>query len=213
VPAQFTLDLGMTLMDTALDIPRSARKEREVQYRDGLIIALLSLWPIRRRSIAALSVARHLELSPDRADIQLFPEDTKSRRHESWPVPDALLPYLHRYLHDIRPRLVGRSDHEALWPSLKGGSLGAGQIYTMVRRRTEEAFGRSMGLHDFRRAAATFLAMEAPEKVGLTPGILGHANADVGDRHYNLARTVTASRRHLQTVSAVKARLRSPVRT
>ena len=27
-----------------------------------------------------------------------------------------------------------------------------------------------MGLHDFRRAAATFLAMDAPEKIGLIPG-------------------------------------------
>jgi hypothetical protein len=31
-----------------------------------------------------------------------------------------------------------------------------------------------MGLHDFRRAAATFLTMDAPEKIGLIPGLLPH---------------------------------------
>ena len=59
-----------------------------------------------------------------------------------------------------------------------------------------------MALHDFRRAAATFLAMDTPEKVGLTPGILQHAGPDVADRHYNLSRGMQASRRHAQTMSS-----------
>jgi len=36
-------------------------------------------------------------------------------------------------------------------------------------------------------AAATFLAMDAPEKVGLIPGILQHASPEVSEQHYNLA--------------------------
>jgi hypothetical protein len=46
VPPWHTLDFGIELMDEALGLP-SARKQREIQYRDGLLIALLSLWPIR----------------------------------------------------------------------------------------------------------------------------------------------------------------------
>jgi hypothetical protein len=65
-----------------------------------------------------------------------------------------------------------------------------------------------MALHDFRRAAPTFLAMDAPEKIGLVPGILQHANAETGDRYYNLARSSAASKRHVQAVSTVRARLR-----
>ena len=52
-----------------------------------------------------------------------------------------------------------------------------------------------MGLHDFRRAAATFIAMDAPDKIGLIPGVLQHASPDVSEQHYNLARSVEASRR------------------
>ena len=66
-----------------------------------------------------------------------------------------------------------------------------------------------MALHDFRRAAATFLAMQSPEMVGLTSGVLQHASPEIAKRHYNLARSVSASRRHAGTVSAMKEQLRA----
>src|SRR5262249_51559316 len=50
VPAWRTLDLGIELMDEAPKLSRTGHKQREIQYRDGLLLALLSLWPIRRRS-------------------------------------------------------------------------------------------------------------------------------------------------------------------
>ena len=90
--------------------PSNGHKQRELQYRDGLLIALLSLWLIRRRSIAALTVSRHLEFDAAGVNILLYPEDTKAKRAESFRVPeDQLLPYLLRYLKEIRPRLLGRS--------------------------------------------------------------------------------------------------------
>jgi site-specific recombinase XerD len=204
-----TLDLGIELMEEAIGIPATGHRRRELQYRDGLIIAILSLFPFRRRSLAALTVSRHVELGEDRADILLFSEDTKGKRAESVPVPDQLLPYLKHYLAEIRRRICAKTT-DALWPSRQGCALGGDQIYKIVRRWTEARFGKSMALHDFRRAAATFLAIEAPEKIGLTPGILQHASPDTGDRHYNLARGTMASRRHGKVISAVRARLQSP---
>ena len=86
VPPWQTLDLGMELMDKALTLP-SARKQRELQYRDGLLLALLSLWLIRRRSIAVLTVSRHLEFDAGGVNILLYPEDTKAKRAENFRVP------------------------------------------------------------------------------------------------------------------------------
>jgi hypothetical protein len=65
-----------------------------------------------------------------------------------------------------------------------------------------------MSLHDFRRAAATFLAMDAPEKIGLIPGVLQHASPEVGERHYNLARSVHAGQRFTAHLAEAKNRLR-----
>ena len=73
VPPGQTLDLGIELMDEALTLPITGHKQREIQYRDGLLLALLTIWPIRRRSLAALTVSRHLEFDDAGVNILLYP--------------------------------------------------------------------------------------------------------------------------------------------
>ena len=208
VPAWYTLDFGIDLMDEAPTLQTSAHRQREIQYRDGLLLALISLWPIRRRSLASLTASRHVEFDAAGVNLLLYPEDTKSKQAESFRIPEELLPYLERYLREIRPRLVGRNDHDGLWPSLKCCPLTAGRIYDIVRARTYAKFGKAMGLHDFRRAAATFIATDAPDKVGLIPGVLQPASPEVGEQHYNLARSMEASRRHAAHLERTRAKLR-----
>jgi hypothetical protein len=206
VPPWYTLDFGIEMMKEAATLPSTGR-ERDLYYRDGLLIALLSAWPIRRRSIAALTVTNHLELDAAGVNILLYPEDTKSKRAESFRVPDELLPYLLRYLKEIRPRLIGRREHDGFWASSKGCPLSSCRIYDIVRARITAKFGKAMGLHDFRRAAATFIATDAPEKTGLIPGVLQHASSDVSEL-YNLARSVEASRRFAAYFAKTRSRLR-----
>jgi hypothetical protein len=208
VPPWQTFDLGIELMDNALNLPITGHKQREIQYRDGLIFAILSLWLLRRRSLAAPTVSRHLDINANGVNMVLFPEDTKAKRAESFWLPGQLVPYFMQYLTVIRPRLVGPNEHEGLWASYKGRPLSAGRIYDMVRARTKKKFGKAMGLHDFRRAAATFLAIEAPDKIGLMPGALQHASPDVAERHYNLAGSAAASRRFATYIAKTRDRLR-----
>jgi hypothetical protein len=47
VPPWYTLDFGIEMMKEAATLP-SAGRARDLYYRDGLLIALLSAWPIRR---------------------------------------------------------------------------------------------------------------------------------------------------------------------
>ncbi len=206
VPPWQLHDHAIELMDAAIDLPRN-RKARELQYRDGLILALISLWLIRRRSIAALTVSRHVVFDTGGITLRLYPQDTKSKRPESFRVPDELVPCVTRYLEEIRPRIVGNRPHDGLWASCKGCPLSGGRIYDIVRHLTDEAFGKPMALHDIRRAAATSIAMEAPELVGLIPGILQHKSPEVSEKHYNLARSTMASRRHGATISTIRSNL------
>ena len=208
VPPGQTLDFGIELMDAALTLPIDGHKQREIQYRDGLLLALRSLWPIRRRSLAALTVSRHLEFDDAGVNILLYPADTKSRRAESFRVPEQLVPYFIRYLKEIRPILLGRSCHDGFWASYQGRPLIAGRLYDIVRARTAAKFGKAMGLHDFRRSASTYLAMDAPEKIGWIPGVLQHASPEVSDRHYNLARSVQAGQRFATHLANARNRLR-----
>jgi integrase len=178
-----------------------------LQYRDGLLLALLSLWPIRRRSLAALTISRHIEIEADGVNFLLDPADTKSKRLESFPAPAPLVPYVKRYLKDIRPRLMGRRRHDGLWASYRCGTLTGSRLYEIARARLLTRFGRDMCLHDFRRSAATFLAIDAPEQIGLIPGVLQHASPEVGERHYNLANAIKTSQRLAQHRASVKSKL------
>jgi integrase len=210
VSPAMTLDYGIELMNGALDpavtIPW---RSRYLQYRDGLIIALLSIWPIRRRSLAALTVDRHLVLDDAGFSIRLAAADTKSKREERCRLSSELTPYLRRYLDEVRPKLLSGRNYAVLWPSNKGGAILGGRIYDVVRNRILQKFGKDMGLHDFRRSAATFMAIDMPEKIGLVPGVLQQASPEVGEQHYNLANATTASKRYAATVADIKAGLRS----
>jgi integrase/recombinase XerD len=208
VPSWQTLDFGIELMDTAHTLPIDGHKQREIQYRDGLLLALLSLWLIRRRSLAALTVSRHLEFDDAGINILLHPADTKSRRAETFRVPEQLLSYFVHYLKQVRPILLGDSDHDGFWASYQGCPLGGDRLNDLVRARTLAKFGKAMSLHDFRRAAATFLAMDAPEKIGLIPGVLQHVKPEVSEQHYNLARSTQAGRRFAAHLANVRNRLR-----
>ena len=121
VPPWHTFDLGLKLMEKANRLPRNVHKEQDLQYRDGLILVFVSLWNIRRRSLEALTVSRHVEFTHGGVNLLLFPQDTKSKRDESFPVPEPILPYLMHYLKIVRPRLVGRNTHALgfipRWPS------------------------------------------------------------------------------------------------
>ena len=200
-------DLGIELMDDAGNQPTSPRKVRELRYRDGLLLALLSLWPIRRRAISALTLSRHIELEMNGATLLLYPEDTKARRHESFRLPDILVPYLRRYLKEMRPALTNRREHDGLWASYRGRPLSESRIYDIVRRRIAEKFGKQMNLHDVRRSAATFIAVDAPEKIGLIPSVLQHTTPEVGEKHYNLSRSITAGRRHASAITSIRTAL------
>lgn len=208
VPPLQTLNLGIELMDAALQLPVIAHKQREIQYRDGLLLALESLWPIRRRSLAALTVGGHLEFDDAGVNILLHPINTKAKRAESFRVPEQFVPYIMHYLKKIRPVLLGRHEDDGFWVSYRGCRLIAGRLYDIARARVRAKFGKAMGLHDFRRAAATFLAMDAPEKIGLIPGVLQHASPDVGDQHYNLSRSIEAARRFTAHLANARNRLR-----
>jgi integrase len=121
-------------------------------------------------------------------------------------VPEQLLSYFTRYLTEIRPVLGGV--HDGFRASRTGPPLAADRLYSIVRGRVTAKFGKPMGLHDFRRAAATFLAMDAPEKIGLIPGVLQHASPEPGEQHYNLARSMQAGQRFAIHLANARSRLR-----
>jgi integrase len=210
VAADRLFDLGIHLMETADHAPASPRLARAIQFRDGLIIALLAARPIRRSNLAGIRVGRNLIKVGETWLLQFCEAETKNRQPLEFPVPDRLVPYLERYLSDIRPSFSCTEEHDGLWASAMGRPMTGCAIYERVCKRTEAAFGQPINLHLFRSCAATSLAIEDPEHVLVARDLLGHSRLETTERFYNQAQSLDASRRYNKNIAALRRTLMRP---
>ena len=139
-------------------------KQIALQYRDGLLIALLAAVPLRRRSLAALRIGTHLVKAGAGWALDIPARDTKAGKALEFSLSGAMSDRIDIYLKRFRPRIPGATKHHGLWASDKAHPMDDGTIYDMVRRRTLKAFGFAVILHRFRHAAATFWSIQDPKK-------------------------------------------------
>ena len=136
--------LGLKLMDEAAAKAESGTrisKPDAMKYRDGLLIALLAMLPMRRRTVAALRIGQHLVKSGDLWELEIPAQDTKTKRALDFPIGIELSRRIDGYLCQFRGRIPGAAKHNGLWPSNKGRLMDDGTIYDTVCRRTREALG------------------------------------------------------------------------
>ncbi len=189
--------LGVQLMqeaEAAREDSGRVTKGAALTYRDGLIIALLAVAPMRRRNLADLTLGQSLQRVGGSWTVMLKASETKNRRALEYALPAMLGPALERYLERFRPVLFGSAAHQGLWASAKGVPLTGDAIYHAVCRRTKTAFGEPVNLHLFRDGAATFWALKDPTRVAAVSGLLGH-EPRMTERHYNQANGIRAGRK------------------
>jgi integrase/recombinase XerD len=189
--------LGITLMDRAIthsDAAGKIRKAHAFDYRDGLIIALLALIPLRRRTLAALRIGKHLVKSADLWALDIPAKDTKTKCSLEYPISEDLSGRIDVYLNNFRNRIPGAGGHHHLWASNHGRGMGEGTIYDSVRRRTRAALGFPVNLHRFRSAAATFWSSRDPANVRGVKDLLGHTSFTTTEDHYIMAQSRIAGR-------------------
>jgi integrase/recombinase XerD len=159
-PSDELVELGLALMRKATTLSIRRRSRAATLYRDGLMIALLALRPMRLRNLAGLELGRTLHQGPAGWHITIPADETKTHRgiEAGWPpdLVDALAIYLARH----RPVLLHGSAVKALWVSTAGRALAEHSIRQTIIARTQAAFGVSITPHLFRDCAATTLAIE-----------------------------------------------------
>jgi integrase/recombinase XerD len=189
--------LGIELMDGAVadtGAARLTRKAQAFQYRDGLIIALLALIPLRRRTLAALRIGRHLIKAGDLWELDIPAADTKTRQPLDYPISNELSARIDLYLERFRGRIPGADKHTGLWPSNLSRPMCPDAIYYAVHRRTKKAFGFGVNLHRFRHAAASFWSSHDPVNVRGVKDLLGQASFATTEKHYIMAQSRLAGR-------------------
>lgn len=212
------LQLGLDLMNqvpTPLLYPESPLTRKEaltlaISYRDGLIIALLAMRPIRRSNITSIEIGKQLIKIGEHWWLCFKPDETKQNRPLEFPLPEELIVYLERYLSIYRPCFPNADKHIALWASAKGCPLKSDGLYQLIIKRTKVKFGQSVNPHLFRDCAATCIARHTPEQVGIAAQILGHANLYTTERYYNQAGSISASRVYQATIDTIREGLKKP---
>ena len=200
VGAADLLALGYRLMTEAPALSTDLR--RAMQFRDGLIIALLAARPLRLKNLTGLSLEHSLVRRGEGWWIDIPAAETKTREPIEMPWPEALNAALATYLGEYRP-FLGRLRNRwtrpagnALWISTHGSPLCQTAVYETITGRTESAFGRPINPHLFRDCAATTIAIADPQHVRIAAKVLGHRSLATTGRHYNQAQTIDAARRY-----------------
>ncbi len=189
--------LGFALMDEAMEAAGAVgavSKACAFDYRDGLMIALLSAIPVRRRTFAALRIGTQLVRSGKLWTLEVGAEHTKNRRELDFAISAQLSARIDLYLEKFRNSIPGADAHDGLWASNKSRAMDHGSIYDMVCRRTRKALGFSVNLHRFRHAAVTFWSIHDPRNVRGAKDLLGHASFATTEKHYIMAQSRMAGR-------------------
>lgn len=198
--------LGIKLMDAAVaDVNAAKRlnKAHAFQYRDGLAIALLALIPLRRRTLAALRIGRHLVKTGDLWSLDIPAADTKAGRPLEYPISKKMSERIDVYLERFRRRIPGADKHTSLWASNQGCPMCGMAIYAAVRKRTKKAFGFGVNLHRFRYAAASFWSIQDPANVRGVKDLLGHASFGMTE-NYVMAQSRLAGRALARAIDVMR---------
>src|SRR5258708_37796367 len=120
----------MEVMDGAKQLD-PVHKAGSFTYRDGLIIALLALVPLRRRTLAALRLGEHLLKSGDLWVLEIPAKDTKTKRPLDYLLSAHLSARIDRYLTHFRDAIPGAAKHVGLWQSHWGRAMADGATTDM----------------------------------------------------------------------------------
>jgi site-specific recombinase XerD len=182
------------------------REHGIVLYRDGLMIMLWAFRPERRRGFAQIRIGQQLRQVGEEWRLIFAAGERKPRRPSQMSVPNTVVPFLERYLRDVRPQFPNAQNYDALWLGMKGRPLSPDSISRLVAKHTEAAFGHRIPPHRFRHCAASTVAVSAPGQIGLAPRLLDHASLKTTYDHYILARSVEASRQYAKIVGELTPR-------
>jgi integrase/recombinase XerD len=180
--------------------------KRMLCQRDGAMIALLAVLPMRLRAFCELRLGQSIHINAAEIIISLSEDMTKTGVQWEAIVPPQAEPVLRRYIEDVRPFLIARGHltHNVLWVGKKGEIIGQIYIGTRIGTLTKTLTGQRVPPHFFRDAAATTLARMSPESARLIPPVLAHSGFRTAERHYIHAQTIDAGRDYASLLRRLK---------
>ncbi len=171
--------------------------------RDGLIIALLAVCPIRLKNFASLAIDKTFVRQGDQWWIILPDTETKAQRPDHRAVPKELTFWIDQYLDKYK--LIFPFSGNALWPSQYGGAMSKSGIHRLVAQTTKKALGIAIGPHMFRHCAPYTIANFDGSKIYIASALLQHSDPRTTEKYYNLAHSVESSKIFAKIISNLKS--------
>ena len=194
--------LADRLVEAGLTLVAEARQFTNDEFacargiRNGLMIALLALCPIRLKNFASLEIGSTFKMVHGSWWIVLPSISTKSHWPDERRVPKLLNPFIDLYLNQSRPVLLRtKSQTNALWISSQtAGPMTRKNLGTLVSKITLATLGVDVSPHLFRTAAASTAATYGGSTPHLASAVLNHKDPRVTEEHYNRATSISASK-------------------
>jgi integrase len=198
------VEAGLTLVAEAQEFANNDFA-RARGVRNGLMIALLALCPIRPKNFAALEIGQTFKEIHGRWWIALPAISTKSHRPDERSVPELLYRYIDVYLSQSRPVLLASNPPtNALWiSSTTGQRMTTKNMGMLISKITLETVGVDVSPHLFRTAAASTAAAYGGNTPHLASALLGHTDPRVTEEHYNRASSVSASKIYADIINSL----------
>ena len=202
VMAELLVEAGLTLIHEAETSPTLNELSRARHFRNGLMVALLALCPIRRKNFTALEIGRSFVKIHGTWWIVLSASETKENRADERRINELLTPGIARYLGQHRPVLARtKNPPSALWLSSRSGApMSARSVSYVLSATTLATVGVNVNPHLFRTSAASTAATHGGHNPHLASALLHHTDPKVTNAHYNRATGLTAADRLRQIV-------------
>lgn len=205
------LELGLSLAQQADAAIGHKPMRRATKFRNGTIIALLALRPIRRKNAAGLIIGRHIARRADGWRLDLAAAEVKNRETYSTQIPAEVSALLDRYLAVYRPILLaaGKSQPSSsamsrLWITQFGTPPTPEGFAQIICIETAKAFGKPVPPHFFRDSAMTSWAMDLPKQIRGGKHLLGNRSFSVVESAYNMAGSNDAAAKLQQTIKDLR---------
>ena len=216
VATERLVEAGLTLVAEAGSVTSRPPLARALATRNGLMIAIIALCPIRLKNFAALAIGQSFVEQEGTWWIVL--RKTKSKRSDERPLPKFLNRAVRQYLEVHRPVLLRdnggnigtgqdtggatapRLCNSSLWIGRLGFGLSRIQIRRTISATTRTTLGVDISPHLVRACAATTAALYAADKPHLASALLQHTDRAITDGHYNRANSLSVAQRFARLV-------------
>jgi integrase len=195
VLTEVLVEAALTLIHEAETSPKLTSLARARQVRNGLMVALLGMCPIRLKNFAALEIGRSFVEIKGRWWIVLAASETKEKRPDERPIDELLRPVIDRYLSQHRP-VLARTDNavSGLWLSSNDGApMSYAGVECVIKATTLSTVGIDVSPHLFRVSGASTVATRGGHNPHLASALLHHTHPSITNAHYNRATSLSAA--------------------